>query len=140
MEAEQIGGDPGVQSPVLATDGFICVERQQSAANLLLMDSGSTGLGRGCVGSGLGRVERVCVSPHSFDPSSAQEGREQFMSYHSHCSSLAEMNVVPSASAAALDGPLQAARQVRSAVAAERVDKTPKSRGFPVGSLAAVRQ
>ena len=104
------------------------------------MDSGSAGMGRRCVGSRLGRVERVCVSPHRVDPSSAQEGREQFMSCHSHCSSLAETNVVPSASAAALDGPLQAAKQVRFAVAAERADKTPKSRGFPVGSLAAVRQ
>ena len=47
MEAEQSGAVSGIQFPVLATDGFVCVERQQSAAKLLLVDSRSAGMGQG---------------------------------------------------------------------------------------------
>ena len=138
MVSPQVSCPSNISDLGVSINRPVCLGRESSDSDFLLMDSTSRSFSTGCPVNFMGKHVRVCIPSNLSDPKGSTTHNPISVSDYSDCATVASQTLVYTASTASGCLPQEASSQGRFTASTQSINTSPKSRGFQSSCLAVI--
>ena len=140
MDFMQCSSPENISNLGFPTDRSVCVDKEPSNSDILLLDTSSTGLCPRLTDNIVGEHVGVCLSPNMSDSESFEAHDSIQLPNHSHSPTMAQETLVYRPVTASSSVPNETSKSVESITSTEFTDKSSRCESFQSDCMVAIDQ